>query len=293
MEKYPNARYLFRFECEPEVLYFELKEFLRDNGYNFEIMGDKLPTLNEKVLEDLKNDRIIFTIRDIRTWLCKDSTIRTYITSQDIVPTVIDYCSYFLKSFLLPDVLHIRMEDIIYKNQKIIELIGNFLNVDLLAYSREWWTKVKNFEANHPKNVLGWQKFHYTSSMEPKKEDTITILNSHHFWDSLLPIFDKYYQNVNGSFKPEEIFKDIKELKDLIKFSPVSLKEVFKSYKSSRLGASKNAINQTKLEIIINRLRIIIGSILIKLLISYLRREVNRVLLRKDLIMIFLCFQDF
>ncbi len=232
LNKYPNARYLFRFERKFEVLYSRLRNFLKGNGYNFEIIGDKFPRLDISLLDALKNFIVIFTIRDIRTWLCKNYIIASYFSKRDVVPIAIDYCSHFLKSFLLKDILHIRMQDLIHKNHEIIKKIGAFLNLTNITYLNNWWKKIDLFPPDHPKNILGWQEAHPSSKIKPENEDMVTILNSNPFWDSLLPIFDKYFEQVDKSFTAEEIYFDIESLKSLMRYSPLSINEVYKSYRT-------------------------------------------------------------
>lgn len=259
LEKYPNARYLFRYESKPELLYSQLQKFLKDNGYNFEIIGDKLPSLDSNLLDAIKNLKVIFTVRDIRTWLCKNSIIKIYSNEQDIVPIAIDYCSYFLKSFLLTDILHIRMEDLIHKNSKTIKKIGTFLNINMTTYLNDWWKKIDNFKPNHPKYFLRWQKGHPSSKIKPENEDTVVNLNLSPFWDSLLPIFDKYYKQIDNLFTTDEIYYDIKLLNSLIKYSPISLSKAYKSYRTIPIVKKNSKNSRLKIGLIDKLFNLIIS----------------------------------
>jgi hypothetical protein len=75
--------------------------------------------------------------------------------------------------------------------------------------------------------------------VETKKEDTRAKLRSHAFWDALLPIFDKYYKQIDSGFTLNEISQGIKTLESLTRFSPITSNEAYESYESERLGYGK------------------------------------------------------
>lgn len=124
------------------------------------------------------------------------------------------------------------MEDLIYKNHDAIKKNGSFLNLKNITCLNYWWKKIDLFIPDHPKNILRWEGSHPSSKIKPDKEDMVTILNSNPFWDSLLPIFDKYFEQVDKPFTVEEIYFDIELLKSLMKYSPISLNEAYKSYRA-------------------------------------------------------------
>lgn len=237
--KYPNSRFLFRNSFDIEQLYNELRTFLNKKGFNFKIVGDKYPTIDGRVLELLKTKKIVLTIRDIKTWLCKDKIIRNYIHKEDIVPVAIDYSVFFLKSFLLKNIYRVRLEDLIFNTNEIIDNIGNFLQIPLKNYSRNWWNNTKQFNKENPKYFLKWQETHYSSSIEPKREDTVAKINQIPFWKKLLPIFYKYYNNINNKFEIPEIKRDIEIIRNLIKFSPLPMGKAYKMHKSSSFKEKK------------------------------------------------------
>lgn len=239
LEKYPDSRFLFRLEKDLNLLYLELREYLKSKGYYFKIIGDKHPGLDFRLFHIYKNKKIIFTCRDLRTWLCKDYIIKAYNTKENIVPAAVDYSIYFLNSFLLEEVMYIKMEDLILKNNEIITKIGNFLNINTNPYFNNWWEKVDKIEPDNPKATLYWWRGHKSSLIKPRKLDTEVKLKSNDFWDQILPIFDKYFKNTENIFSTKEIKSDIRKLGLLRRKYLVSFDEAYTMYKSEKLNPTE------------------------------------------------------
>jgi hypothetical protein len=247
LEKYPDARYLFRREDDLDLLYSQLREFFNSKGYFFKIVGNKFPGLNANQLKYYKSQKVIFTIRDIRTWLCKKSIIQWFLIKDDVVPTAIDYCIHFLDSFLLKKVLHIRMEDFILKNEEVIFQISNFLEYELKSFLDKWWEKIDKIEPSNPKaSILQWSVTHQSSRVEPKNLDTKIDLRLNDFWKQILPVFDKYYQGIGSNFSEVEINNDIEKLKSIRKVGPVSLKEAYNYFETKRFEPEISYNKKTK-----------------------------------------------
>lgn len=241
LETYPDARYLMGYQDDIGIPYMRAKDFLSSNGYEFKIVGDKIDGLDYN-FDKLKKYKVIFIVRDIKTWLCKDAVVDIYSTRKDIIPAAVDYTVYFLQSFLLPDVLHIRMEDIIRDNQGVINKVSDFLGMELNL--GKWWEKID--KQGNPKKAQRWWEGHPSSLIEPKKLDTTIEIKPHTFWDTILPIFDKYYQNPERDFSQAEISYDIEELKKLNKLSPVGLTSIYSNYLSSTLIPKENKTSINK-----------------------------------------------
>ena len=143
LAQYPDARYLFRSSEDISYLYSQLREFLAAKGYRYKYVGDKLPGLDPEFLGTLGAFKVIFTVRDVRTWLCKNLVVRKYVTEHDIVPSAIDYCACFLNSFKLSHAFHVRMEDLIANNGTLIQGMGQFLELDLHDHLKTWWDKIE------------------------------------------------------------------------------------------------------------------------------------------------------
>lgn len=230
LETYPDARYLMGHQDDIGIPYKQAKNFLSGKGYEFKIIGDATHELDSN-LDKLKKYKAIFIVRDIKTWLRKDAVVFAYSTKKDIIPAAVDYTVSFLQSFLLPDALRIRMEDIIQDNQGVINKISDFLGIELNL--GKWWEKID--KQGYPKNAQRWWEGHPSSLVEPKKLDIKIEIKPHIFWDAILPIFDKYYQNPEKDFSQAEVGHDIEELKKLNKLSPVNLASIYSNYWSSAL----------------------------------------------------------
>lgn len=243
LDKYPDARYLFRFSENFDRLYSELGNYFRNKGYAYKYVGDKLPYLDINILRECEGNKIIYNIRDIRSWLVKDSIVWLFLTGNDLVPAAIDYSVCFLESFLLPDVFHCRMEDLINENSVIIAKLADFLSIDLNPHLDNWWNKIEIKDDDNPKSAQKWWLKHPSSNQKPAKIDTTVELKPHKFWDILLPIFDKYYlSNGNDNFTHEEITTDINTLKSLTMFSPLLPNSAYKRIKQYLGVANDNKV---------------------------------------------------
>jgi len=199
LAQYPDARFLFRSSEDLQTLYSQLQEFLKRKGYPYKYVGDKLPGLNANFHVSLNAFKVIFSVRDIRTWLGKDLVVRKYGMRQDVIPAAIDYSICFLKSFKLSQVFHVRMEDLISQNEMLFKELGKFLSLDLNHDIQNWWKKIPITDKNNPNASDPWWETHDSSLRQPKENDTVTQISPHPFWEKILPVFDKYYQNLRGA----------------------------------------------------------------------------------------------
>lgn len=238
LDKSPEARYLFRDSGNVAELYAQLGEFLRERGHSYRVIGDKYPRLKSSFVRDSTNFKVICLVRDIRTWICKDQVVRAYYTERDLVPAAIDYTTQFLETFLLSNILHLRMEDVVNRNSKVIRRVEPFLGLELLPHLDRWWEKIRNLNETDEMYFDKWwaSEAHRSSAVEPTSVDTEATLSDHPFWDSLLPIFDKYYIEIERDFCEVEIHRDIARLKTFLRFSPLSLEEAYRHFESISLG---------------------------------------------------------
>ncbi|QQG46233.1 MAG: hypothetical protein HYY55_00075 [Candidatus Niyogibacteria bacterium] len=266
ISSYPDARNLFSYGAIPEDFFIRLQKFLAEKGYPFKVVGSDAPEfeMNACPMDILNPHPVIFTIRDIRTWLAKNSTITQYFTDNNVVCAAIDYTTFFIKSFLLDKVLRARMEDIISRNNDTIEALSSFLNLAMRPHLNEWW-KV-TFPDSHPKRAQKWRDGHFVSAHYGPRgnEDTEVTLAPHPFWDELLPIFDAYYNNPTAKIPKETIFADIERLQALKRFSPLKLDEVYKSYKHITLLPEGHLKRKARTEIIreIKRMKSMGGALM-------------------------------
>ena len=246
LAQYPDARFLFRGSEDLSFLYSQFREFLAAKGYRYKYVGDKLPGLDPKFLGTLDAFKVIFTVRDIRTWLCKDSVVRKYITGHDVVPPAIDYCACFLNSFKLSHVFHVRMEDLIANNESLIQEMGSFLQLDLHGNLQTWWDKIEITDKNDPKASNQWWESHHSSLLSPRKGDTVAHVSDHPFLEKLLPIFDKYYGGVGQEFDASEVDEDIGKLRQLREFSPLPVEEAFRFVDSHSISEVRRSMGKKK-----------------------------------------------
>lgn len=242
LAQYPEARFLFREDESLVVLYSELEKFFQKRGFKFSIIGDKLPGIKKRLLNKFSPYKVIFTIRDLESWLCKDVVQKTYLTNYDVVPTAIDYCSLFLNSFRTKDILRLRMADIIQDDRRTLDKIGTFFDMELANMGFNWRNQLNQLE-NH--SLYAFDKWwegpsHGTAALKSSNFDTFTEIRPHPFWDTILTIFNKYYTQIDGNFSKAEIDDDSAKLKTLMQFSALPIDKAYTSVENKELIKEKN-----------------------------------------------------
>jgi hypothetical protein len=131
------------------------------------------------------------------------------------------------------------MEDLISQNEILLKELGDFLSLDLNRNIQNWWKKIPITDKNNPKASDPWWESHDSSLRQLQGNDTVTQISPHPFWEQLLPLFDKYYQNLRGGFSPAEIDQDISSLLHLKKYSPLSPQQAFMHRESYSISQDK------------------------------------------------------
>jgi len=204
---------------------------LLKNGYNYKYAGDKWPRIGsykviDKRIVEMKDIYSIFMIRDLRTWLQHKMVLNIYKCTDDITDLAIRYVYYFVKSFLLPKCLRISMEGMIQYPNITVKQVADFLKVEDI-YMQGWWDKVGKQEDNNKKLHKWWER-HTSAVIEPKHLDIEVDIKEHSFWSDILPVFDKYYNNLNSVFEDNAIIDDINYLISLSKkWNKVSANELY------------------------------------------------------------------
>lgn len=202
--------------------YKMIRHYLKKAGYNYKYFGDKHPRLGNKKLLDRRMKEygphyIVFTVRDIRTWLCHSKVNGLYKTRKNIVPATIRYLYYFVSSFKLEKCLVVRMEDL-FAHDALIKRIDNFLpDIDCSCMSN-WWDKIGKYD-DFNKNLNDWWNDHQSALVKPFRQDVQVSLKQNDFFDAALNIFDKYYFNIDAKFEESEIDNDLANILDLDKIS--------------------------------------------------------------------------
>ena len=232
----PNSRSFFNEFKSEDFLYEKFYDVLNNSKFNDAInfFGDKLLKSDFRVANNIKNSNTIFMVRDIKTWLCKKSVRDSYMTNLDIVSPSINYLIYLIYSFEVKQSIRIKMEDFILKQEKIIEKIAGFLKVDKKSFDKKWWSKLGKYNNNSIKNHIIWYKRHLSAHTRPSRLDVQVKLSEHKFWKDYLPIFEKYYKNLDNNFTKREIKKDIDFLENLrLEYGLIPLDEAFIKYEQN------------------------------------------------------------
>jgi len=238
MAAYPDFQASPRADLSFPEIYQALAEYFAEQGHTYRFVGDKIltSTINHTSAETLAEHRVIFTVRDLRTWLCKNVVISHFVKDGSIAEAAFAYIDQYLASFLLPQCLHITMEELIEHNSEVIAILSGFLQLDFREHAQGWWKKVGHWPEGDPKAAVNWWQGHDSSMLEPRKLDTDAVLRDHPFWEEALPIFDRYYQGRLTHFTPEQIAQDRAALEQ-IKRHHVDLKDLYKRTRSVSFGS--------------------------------------------------------
>lgn len=239
LDRYPGARYFFRTENDYGVPVAGFFEYLRKEEPDFEYkyVGTKINSLDPSVTQKGKNHKILFTKRDFRTWLIKESVIKRYRTDLDIVIPSMEYLRYIVKSARYEHAYHVWMENLVEENDQTIDNISDYLDLKLKPYTEKWWNKIGLKDKKDPKSAFRFAHNHLSSNEKPEHVDTEYRLRDHMFWRETDKIFNKYYRISDYSvFNREEISEDLKHIDKLKKFAPMPYKEAYSEVKSKRFG---------------------------------------------------------
>jgi hypothetical protein len=83
---------------------------------------------------------------------------------------------------------------------------------------------------------------HHSSLTKPTIQDTKVEITNHEFWDSILPIFDFYYERINTSIENDVVSKDIKFLRRIRNTYSLSLSDAFKKVDTKNLSSSPESL---------------------------------------------------
>jgi hypothetical protein len=242
LSRYPEARQFFRSNKDFGVSYLEFLSFLekKNPSYRYRYFGDKIISIDPDKIRTNCKFKIIFALRDIRTWLIKEQIQGDYRTDLDLVPATLDYLYYCIGSIRRPNSIRVRLENLVKHNQDEVNRIARFLNVDLSAYTDHWWKKIDVFQEEDPKSSIRWYDGHQSSRIKPAEMDSSVLLKPNPFWDTILNLFDKYYYCEDKSdFEEGEILHDIETLEEYRKFSPVRLEDAYFNISTTRLGVDR------------------------------------------------------
>lgn len=240
---YPEARRFYRAVSDYSQPYLDVARYLHglNSKFNYRYIGDKIISVDALETQSVSPNKTIYMFRDIRTWLCKEQIIRYYRSDLDMVQPAIDYTKFVINSHRFPHCYRVRTEDLIEKNDAVVAGLSDYLDLDLTVHAANWWDKVGKYEKDDPKKHILWYtgSKHSSSQLKPSRLDTTAVIKNNEFWQTCLPIFDKYYNNItSGQFTSQEIEDDLASLEDMRQFPVLPLVDCYEEVESSRLFPS-------------------------------------------------------
>jgi len=207
---------------------------------NYVYVGEKIATLSFGDFLEIKDSKSIFICRDIRTWLAKPAlpNIPACKKKKWATQFAVEYTAMLIRSFGLPKCYRIKMEDLLTDNSKMLKEIGNFIDMPLELDLDRWWERMGKYDdPDDPKGKMEWWVKQPSSLLGPSKDkrDVKVIINEgHQLWEAILPIFDKYYNNMGKKFASAERKRDLKTLA-AIKLVKTKGSALYKSAKISNI----------------------------------------------------------
>jgi hypothetical protein len=216
------------------------------------VFGTKIPGLRPDKIAANRDLPLVLTVRDIRTWLCKNTVVRHYLQDDidaNAVPTAIAYAQFLLESFRHDRCLRLRLTDITRDGAAYWpQRMSDFLGLPMSEIKR-WWEKKSEIGAKT--RYSNWTQLHRSTFAAPVMLDTTSTLTGHPFWSALLPIFDKYFQAHEGRFAAAEVEADLRELARLGERMTMSLREGFATVKSAMIrDVSVNADGRIEINMV-------------------------------------------
>jgi SAM-dependent methyltransferase len=221
-QDYPEVVSICSMSGRPRFYTDYIKYIENSRGlYNYKYVGEKIATLSSKDLWEVKDSKVIFICRDIRTWLAKPALPRIPICRGKVWPTqfAVEYTSLLINSFGLPRCFCLKMEDMLGDNTVALQQIGKFIDMPLETDISGWWRRMGKYNnTDDPKGKMEWWIKQPSSLVGPSKtkRDLVVSINEQHpVWKAVLPIFDKYYNNMGEVFEDGERERDLEILSDL------------------------------------------------------------------------------
>ncbi len=187
-------------------------------GKNYKYVGEKIATLSFDDFLDVKKNKIIFICRDIRTWLAKPSLPRIPQCKSKKWATqfAVEYTSMLIRSFGLSTCHRISLEKLLSNNDAVLQEIGDFIGMPLKSDLNHWWERMGKYkDPEDPKGKMEWWDKQPSSLLGPSKDKRdvrVEVNSKHDMWKVILPIFDKYYNNLSKDFSPDERKRDLQAL---------------------------------------------------------------------------------
>ncbi len=232
----PSARPFFG--PQTDVHYEGLADHLRAKGYDYRVIGDKIPGLSLDLLAACEQHRIVYAVRDLRTWLVKRQVRELYATDENLVPAAVLYTTHFLRSRLAPFVLHLPMEDFVTNNASAVARIADFIECPGLRESAvDWWDSYRYSEGD-PKSYIDWWGPHASSRTRPAVLDTHVDITERGVLTEILGLFDAHYRALDQPADRAQIERDLGKLRQLA-HEHQPLADAYQSVTTTSLNRSK------------------------------------------------------
>lgn len=242
LERYPEARRFYRHEKDYGKSVFDLFTFLekKEPDYKYKYVGTKINSLDPEETQKVRNHKIIFMLRDIKSWLLKESVIDRYRTDLDVVIPTVEFLQYTVKVANYRHSFPLWIEDMIEQNDRVLTDLSSYLDVNLHKYAKNWWEQIANRDEDDPKSMFRLGHVHHSSRMKPEMLDTSYEVMDHPFWNDVDTIFKKYFRNPNlFSIGKEQIESDLERIGELKKYSPLPIEKCYSEVHSVRFGFDK------------------------------------------------------
>lgn len=220
--------------------YRNLGEALASRGSQYEWLGDKIlaDSLSPHHWQEMESFHVIYMVRDLRTWLCKNIVVMDYQSHRGLADKATAYVAAYLQTFRWPHCLRVSMEAFLLEHPAALERIFAFLQLPISREAQAWWKSVGSYPAGSPKAAVKWWRGHDSSKLRPSKLDTTSWLKKHGFWDEILPLFDKYYRYPTREVSGSEVTMDLDLLAKLAdRHRGLALEDLYERVDSVSFGS--------------------------------------------------------
>ena len=236
----PESEKLFESNCQLSITLEHLYDILVSRGYNLNFVGTKIAGLRPDLFSETQTPTL-YVVREVRNWAAKNRVITGQIGSKpgkNVVPAIAAYVSSFVMSFLYPHIKRVRFDDLFSDVSSMPRSIADFFKLEKEVFV-EWWNKVA-WKQELPKNYSDWIEGHRSAFIPPIASDTTSKISSHEFWKKILPIFDKYYSNIDKEFPRHVVEQDLKKVNQIWDNHKLTLNEAFESFRSVKIKDLQN-----------------------------------------------------
>jgi hypothetical protein len=166
-------------------------------------------------------------------WAAKNRVATDFIGKGNAVPALVSYVATFVMSFLFPLVRRARLEDLFVDEDSLPKSLARLLDLPPREFEK-WWTKT-DWVRQLPKSYSDWTEGHRSAFLPPVFTDTQVELAEHPFWNVILPIFEKYYSDIDGSFPAAEVNLDLDALNAAWENYTMTLDEGYETFSSFKI----------------------------------------------------------